>query len=68
MKTGIILNPEGTKRMNVSIQKHVACGLFFGLAVSTCLAAGELSFDPTKALKDYAGNGVEKGRSRPGGL
>ena len=44
--------------MNISIHKHVACGLFIGLTVSTCLAAGEAHFDPSKGLKDYAGKTI----------
>jgi len=44
--------------MNASTFRHVACGLFLGLAVSTCLAAGAAPFDPSKSLKDYAGQTI----------
>ena len=53
--------------MNVSIHKHVACGLFFGLAVSTCFAAGEAPFDPSKGLKDYAGKTIIGSKSDASG-
>lgn len=44
--------------MNASIIKHVASCLIFGLAVSISLAAGETPFDPSKGLKDYAGETI----------
>ena len=51
--------------MNESIHKHVACGLFLGIAVLTCFAAGEAPFDPSKGLKDYAGKTTIGSKSDP---
>ena len=44
--------------MNSSTKTYVASCLISGLIVSGSLAAGESSFDPAKALKDYAGKTI----------
>jgi len=51
--------------MKLPIGKRVACGLFFGFAVGTCLAAGAAPFDPSKGLKDYAGKTIIGSKSDP---
>ena len=44
--------------MNASTKTYVANCLISGLAVSISLASGKTPFDPSKALKDYAGKTV----------
>jgi len=53
--------------MSASTKTHVAICLILGLVVSVSLAASEAPFDPSKALKDYAGKTIIGSKSDASG-